>query len=145
MSLDNVSDHFLYHCAQILMAAAYADGTVDGIEEDTILGLFTEMSEEDEPPRAAMRGLKDFDEEDFNLEAAAEELIDEDEPLRYKVLQMAATLREADGVIELAEDDFLLRLAEALDLEAEYIEEFAAGTFEPDDALIDKDYLDDEP
>lgn len=144
-ALDDVSENFLYNCARILMGAAHADGLIDGLEEDTIINLLNEMIGDEDLPDEVLQVLSDFDAEEFNLEAVAEELAEEDENHRYRLLQMTAELREADGVIDMEEDEFMLRLAEALDLEAEYMDEFANETnFEPDEALLVDDYDDEE-
>lgn len=144
-ALDNVSENFLYNCARILMGAAYADGLIDGIEEDTIINLLNEMIGDEDLPDEVIQVLNDFDLEEFNLEAVAEELAEEEESHRYRLLQMTASLREADGAIDMEEDEFMLRLAEALDLEAEYMEEFTNDTgFEPDEALLVDDYEEEE-
>jgi uncharacterized tellurite resistance protein B-like protein len=144
-ALDNVSENFLYNCALILMGAAHADGLIDGLEEDTIINLLGEMIDDDDLPDEVIQVLSEFDPEEFNLEAIAEEVSEEDEAHRYRLLQMTAALREADGVIDMEEDEYMLRLAEALDLEAEYMDEFTHETnFEPDQALLVDNYDDEE-
>ena len=136
--VDRPSEQFLLAAAEILLGAAYADGYMDGLEEDTIFALLEEATADDtELPDDFQEMIEEFDPEEFDLESVAEPLVDEPEEHRRVLYSMVATLRD-----EVEEDLFLVRLAEALDLETDLVEEFDAGlVFEADD---DDDYLDDE-
>ncbi len=141
---DDFSEEFLLTCAYILMGAAHADGSIDDLEEDTIVNLLSQVTGEEDFEDEIYDIIGEFDEEEFNLEVLAEPLLDEPEELRLVVVRMVALLREAHGVT-LEDDDYLMRLAEVLDLEAEFMDDYADGAgFEPDDSLIDSEYDDKE-
>jgi uncharacterized tellurite resistance protein B-like protein len=128
MKMKLASDSFFIHAAEILMGAAHADGEVDGVEEDTIIGLLEGALDEDgELPDDIHNAIEEFDYEDFDLEAVAENITDEPVDIRRALLVMVATLREANGEIEAEEGLYYVRLAEALDLEVD------ADEFNPDD------------
>jgi uncharacterized tellurite resistance protein B-like protein len=122
------SDEFLIRAAEILLGAAHADGEMDGIEEDALIELLEDALVEDgELPDEIHEVIEDFDPDEFDLEAAAESIADEPDDHRRALLVMVATLRDANGEVDRAEDLFYVRLAEALDLETDLDE------FDPDD------------
>ena len=141
--IDEFNEDFLLTCAHILMGAAYADGSFDDLEEDAIINIMMQVTGEEDYEDEIFEVIEEFDEEEFNLEVLAEPLLDEPEELRLLLMKMVAILREANGVIELEEDDYLMRLAEVLDLEAEFMDDYATEAgFEPDESLLDSEYDD---
>ena len=120
MTLEQVSENFLVQSAIILMGAAYADGLIDGIEDDTILSMMAELVDEGDLPEEVKEAIDDFDPDNFNIEVAAELLLEEPEAHRHHLLQMVAMLRETNEDIEAEDDDFTLRLAELLEIETDF-------------------------
>ena len=145
------SDEFLIYAAEILLGAAHADGEMDGIEEDALIELLEDALVEDgELPDEIHEVIEEFDPDEFDLEAVEEHIADEPIEHRRALLVMVATLRDANGETDRAEDMFYVRLAEALDLETD-LDEFDpedlgfSGDEDVDpDADDDDDFLEDD-
>ncbi len=114
--LEPVSETFLIHTARILLGTAYADGRSEGIEEDAILSILASTAGHD-LPESVLEILEHFDPDTFDLEREANAILEEPATLRSMLLSMVAAVREADDILDPAEDEYILRLADALELE----------------------------
>ncbi|EDM77516.1 hypothetical protein PPSIR1_09440 [Plesiocystis pacifica SIR-1] len=98
-----------------LLGAAFADKHLAGRELDTIRSLLSKLLGGKELPPTIEARLKSFSPAAFDVEAAGRTLstLGGD---RRKVLEMVAAVSESDEEIDLAEDRYLRRLAEAMGL-----------------------------
>ena len=107
--------------ADLLMGAAYSDEKLDGREVDTVREKLATWLEVDEIPEKLQERLDAFDPKSFNLDVTASLLHLDDQAQAYKVLELVAAVNEADGELDLAEDQYLQSLATVLGLaESEY-------------------------
>ena len=112
----SLPDRILPLC-DLLLGAAHADLHFKDREREVVRGLLAELiagplTEEIEARIAA------FDPARFELAAAAAELRLEPEEERHHVIQLVAAVHDADGELDLAENDYLRALAGALGLPA---------------------------
>lgn len=113
------SDRILPLC-ELLLGAAYADQELKDQEQDEVRslleGLGGELSTEVELE------ISQFDPAKFDIKAAAAPFRDDSEDDRKKLLYLCAAVNEADEEIDVAEDDYLRSLADALGLPAKALE-----------------------
>lgn len=105
----------LKHVLDILMAAAAADGHTDFQERDAIRSYLEELGVDEEE---AMDDLEShqwlFDPGKFDLEESVKGLGELSADERSAVIRMLEKVEAADGVIDLAESEFISRVAVAL-------------------------------
>lgn len=105
----------LKHILDILMAAAAADGHTDFKERDAIRGYLEGLGVEDEEIRDELESHQWlFDAESFDLEDSVKGLGELSTEQRSAVIKMLEKVEAADGVIDLAESEFISRVAIAL-------------------------------
>ncbi len=110
-------DERLLALTDLLLGAVYADGKLRDAEEEavreqlrTVLGELTERIEE---------RIKTFPVGTFDLEATAARFAEDPPVSRRKLLELLAAVRDADGEIDLSEDAYMRRVAEAVGLKPE--------------------------
>ena len=131
-----ISDRILPLC-DLLLGAAYADQQLAPEEREEVIGMLSDMA--GGLPAEAEARIAAFDAGNFDLKATAGVFRSDPEDERRKLLYLVSAVIEADNEIDLAEDDYLRALAEALalppaaldgltvDVEAEELQEtFAA-------------------
>ena len=102
--------------ADLLMGAAFADDELEGAEYDAVKrALAQAMGVDDVPPVLAAR-LEWFQPDEFDLGAAVRELGLSAKADKRQLLELIVLVQEADDVIDLAEDAYLRRVAEAMGL-----------------------------
>lgn len=105
----------LPHLTDVLMAGAHADEQLDGREVETVEKLLVGLIKDaDALPEGLAKRIKEFDVESFNLKRTIYALGDLTTDQRRAVLEMLADLAEADEEIDMAEDEFLREVAEAM-------------------------------
>jgi uncharacterized tellurite resistance protein B-like protein len=109
----NVSDR-IYPLCELLLGAAYADQELHKLEKVEVRALLTEMAGERMIEVEACIGS--FEPEKFDLATTAAIFRDDAEADRQKLLVLVSTVIEADDEIDLAENEYLCALAEALGL-----------------------------
>jgi len=118
--------------AEFLLGISYLAGIIEGAEEDLILEmLMGGLSEDVELPEEVSEAVEDFEDDDFDIEVAAEPLGEEDDEVRLHILRLTASLRGVRGAAA-ADDVIVGRVAEALDIEVELLDEFDALEFSAD-------------
>jgi uncharacterized tellurite resistance protein B-like protein len=115
-----MSDKNLLAVCDLLLGAAYADGTGDGTEILAVRDLMREIVGGALPEDVEKR-VSDFSPKGFDLGKAAKAFLDGPKITPRRMLELIATIRDADEEIDLAEDEYLRNVAKALGMkESEY-------------------------
>jgi uncharacterized tellurite resistance protein B-like protein len=113
----------LPHLTDILMAGAHADEQLDGREVDAVEKLLVSLIKDaDSLPESLRTRIDAFDPEQFDAKRTAYAMGDLTAEQRRAVLEMLSDLSEADEEIDLKEDEFLRKVAEALGSTPEELE-----------------------
>lgn len=107
-------DRILPLC-DLLLGAAHADRHLQARERAKVRELLVELTRSELTPDLEER-IVSFSSARFDLAATAAEFRSDPEEDRRRVLHLVSAIHEADGEIDLAEDDYLRALAGALDL-----------------------------
>ena len=114
-------DANLMAVADILLGAAYADGTGDGSEILAVRDLLKEITGEKELPEELEKRVSTFTVKSFDLAKSANAFKESPKITPRRMLELCATIRDADGEHDLAEDDYIKKVGKALGLaEADY-------------------------
>ena len=108
-----ISDRIFPLC-ELLLGAAYADRDLHKLETIEVRSLLTELAGERLVEVEAC--IASFEPDKFDMKATAAWFRDDPEEDRRKVLVLVSTVIEADDEIDLAENDYLCELADALGL-----------------------------
>lgn len=103
----------LKHIADILMAAAHADGDVQKVEGSAVREVVKGLAGGTIPKDLAAR-IEGFKLASFDLTQAAAALKLGDAAARKDLLQLVARVTESDEVHDLEESDFIVRVAKAI-------------------------------
>lgn len=110
----------LFAIADILMGAAYADGKLHGREEAVIRQVLGELlGQGGILPAEVDARLRNFKKGELDLEKVAAIFHDDDPAVRRKLLEVIASIGEADEEIDLDEDAYLKRVGTALKMPAD--------------------------
>lgn len=109
-------DANLLAVADILLGAAYADGTGDGSEILAVRDLLKEVTGDAELPPELEKRVSTFSPKSFDLEKSAGTVKAAGKLTPRKVLELCATIRDADEEIDLAEDDYIKKVGKAFGL-----------------------------
>lgn len=110
----------LPHLADILMAGAHADDQLDGREVEAVKAfLLSFIKDAESLPSDLEERIDGFDVDAFDLEYTVEAMGNLSMEQRRAVLEMLSALSEADEEIDLAEDEYLRAVAEAMGADAE--------------------------
>jgi putative colanic acid biosynthesis UDP-glucose lipid carrier transferase len=101
------------------MGAAHADDAVPKEEEDSIRELLCDLLHADELPERLENHMEAFDFNGIDLNTIGDEIENSDLVGRRTLLEMTRVVCDADGQIDLREDNYMLALATALSLEPE--------------------------
>ena len=115
----SISDR-IYPLCELLLGAAYADGELHSQEKTEIRALLIELSGEQHVEVEAC--IASFEPAKFDMKSIIGIFRDDSEEDRRKLLLLASTVIEADEEIDLAENDYMRELAEALGLPASALE-----------------------
>jgi uncharacterized tellurite resistance protein B-like protein len=110
-----ISDRIFPLC-ELLLGAAYADRDLHKLETIEVRSLLTELAGERHIEVEACIGS--FEPEKFDMKTTAALFREDSEENRRKLLILVSTVIEADDEIDLAENDYLCALADALALPA---------------------------
>jgi uncharacterized tellurite resistance protein B-like protein len=109
----------------LLLGAAHADQKLDGAEEAAVRELLRELLEVEDLPSEVEERIKAFTPEKFDLEQAAWDF-SSDAPIQKRhLLELVAKVALADQEIDFAEDDYLVELAECLNVPKEEYKDLA--------------------
>ncbi|MCC6227556.1 MAG: TerB family tellurite resistance protein [Microthrixaceae bacterium] len=106
--------------ADILMGAAHADGRFNGKEEAVIRKVLGDLlGQGGVLPAELDARLRAFKSDSLDLPACAAIFHTDELPVRRMLLEVIASINEADEEIDLDEDSYLKRVAEALQMPAD--------------------------
>ncbi len=109
--------------ADLLVAAAMADGGVDRKERQALYRLLKEFLDVVALPSWLEKRLMEFDEREFLLEEAAARLEKLTEEQKRHVLEMVRVLCDSNDAYDLEEERFMLSLTMALGLSEDVVED----------------------
>lgn len=113
----------LPHLCDLLMAAAHADDHLDGREVDAVKSFLGGLIKDGAPlPDELVERIAAFDPKAFELDASAKGLGELTREHKRAVLEMMSDLSESDDEIDLAEDEFLRKVADAIGATAAELE-----------------------
>ena len=112
----------------LLLGAAYADKRLEGAEVTRIRSLLATLLE-GEVPEQLQAQIQGFQPAAFRVQEAAARLVDLDAADKRRLLELVASVNDADEELAVAEDDYLRKLEaydRAVDVVAEELEEYDA-------------------
>jgi uncharacterized membrane protein YebE (DUF533 family) len=104
----------IYPLCELLLGAAYADGELQAQEATEIRALLIELAGESRVEVEAC--IASFEPAKFDLGSIIGYFRDDTEEQREKLLLLASKVVDADDVVDLAENEYLMQLATALAL-----------------------------
>ncbi len=118
-----MADAGLLVVTDILLGAAYADGTSDGSEVMAVRDLLKELHGGKALPEELEKRIAVFSPKKFDLEAAAKTFLAESKLEKRKLLELCCTIRDADDEHDFAEDEYIKKLGSALGMkQSEYVD-----------------------
>lgn len=100
--------------ADILMGAAYADGTLEGSESESVRRVLRELLDGAELPAELVDRIEHFDPQSQDLQAACDQLKLESEDDRRVLLNLVASITESDESHDLDESAYIRRVGACL-------------------------------
>jgi uncharacterized tellurite resistance protein B-like protein len=101
----------------LLLGAVHADDTREGAEEDAVRQLLSQLLEGGTLPAEVDERITTFSSSAFDLQAAATDFASDPPIQKRKLLELVAAVRDADGEIDIAEDQYMVDLATALGMD----------------------------
>ncbi len=111
--MSSVQDRILV-ITDLLLGAVYADDKLKGAEEETVRKLLGELLGGGDLPAEVDSRIKTFPAHTFDMRATAEDFTEDPPMKKRKLLELVCAVRDADEEIDLAEDDYVRALGEAL-------------------------------
>lgn len=99
----------------LLMGAAYADKEFKDREREEVREMLADLSSSKLTPELEDR-IKTFDPKAFDLSTTAAAFKTDTQDERRRLLFLVAAINDADEEVDFAEDEYLRKLAKALDL-----------------------------
>jgi uncharacterized tellurite resistance protein B-like protein len=116
----------------LLLGAAYADKRLEGHEIEAIGNLIAKVLGEEKVPAAQEARFKEFNPAKFDLKEAGGSLSSLSQDDKIKVLDLIASVNEADDVIDMDEDAYLRKVALAMGLSNDDIQGMTIEILEGD-------------
>lgn len=110
--------------ADLLLGAAHADHTLAGNEEKTIRSMLEKLLE-GELPESVVKHLDAFDAAKFDVEKTAKDFASDPPIKKRELLELVAGVHDADDELDLDEDAYIRKVAEALGVAAAEYEDLA--------------------
>jgi uncharacterized tellurite resistance protein B-like protein len=101
---------------QLFLGALYADRSCQESEKKAVRRLLSDLIVRPELPAEVEALIDGFDPDKFDLQAVARDFASDPPMNRRRLLELVAQLCMADGEIDLDEDEYLHKLARALDM-----------------------------
>lgn len=108
---------------ELLCAAIYSDGTMMGEEDQAARRVLADLllTTPDQLPEAVDQHIREFSILEFDMEEAVRDFMSDPPMKQRRLLELVTKMVDADGEVDLREDQFVRDLAEALGMdEAEY-------------------------
>ena len=124
---------------ELFCAAIYADGTIMGAEDEEARRVLADLllTTPDQLPEHVDRHIREFDVTKFDLDMAARDFLADPPMKKRRLLELVSKMVDADGEMDLREDQFLRALAEALEMDASEYEDLVLEieVIEPEERL----------
>jgi hypothetical protein len=117
---------------RLLLGAAYADKRLEGAEVTRIRALLTTLTG-GEPPTALDGLISSFSPAAFSVQRAAEELMGLESADKRKLLELVASVNDADDELDLAESTYLRNLAVGLGMQESEFSDLTLEILEEDE------------
>lgn len=103
----------------LFLGAVWADDEFSEDEQRAVRTLLAELLlvQPDALPEAVEERLRSFDPLKFDVEAAAQDFATDPPMAKRRLLELVGKMVDADGVLDMKEDEYLRRLASALGME----------------------------
>jgi uncharacterized tellurite resistance protein B-like protein len=101
----------------LFLGAMYADNRFEEDEKRAVRRMLCDLIVRPELPVELEQHIDNFDPQRFDLVATAQDFTSDPPMNRRRLLELVAQLCIADGELDLEEDDYLHRLARALDMD----------------------------
>jgi putative colanic acid biosynthesis UDP-glucose lipid carrier transferase len=102
--------------ANLMLGAAHADGEFCEVERESVRGLLCQLLGSDQLPEPLERQLVEFDPKRFDLEQAIAEFHHDAHTAKRRLLELVRKVCDADTVVDIQEDNYMVALALALSL-----------------------------
>jgi uncharacterized tellurite resistance protein B-like protein len=102
--------------ADLFLGAMYADERFEEDEKRAVRKMLCDLIVRPELPEELERRIAEFNPSTFDLVATARDFASDPPMNRRRLLELVAQLCVADGELDLEEDEYLHRLARALDM-----------------------------
>src|SRR5688572_29303794 len=102
------------HVADLLMGAAYAKGSLKGVEKATVRQILRGIMQVSTLPMDMEMRLDDFNPKNLDLAATGASFVDDPLPVKRQLLDFISSVHAADEEFDLAEDDYLRKVGEAI-------------------------------
>lgn len=114
ISQRNLQPSELMWVADILMGAAYADGTLEGAEAEAVNRVLRELFDGKDLPEEIVARVDAFNPKEFDLQTACEELNVETAEDRRMLLNLVSTITESNESHDLDESAYIRRVGACL-------------------------------
>ena len=118
--------------ADLLLGAVHADRRFQAVEREAVERLLADLLLTGSLPATLKDRIDAFDPETFDLTAAARDFVDDPPMNKRRLMELVAQMCHADGVLDLAEDDYVCALGAALGMGREEYEDLVL-TYEIED------------
>jgi len=118
----------------LLLGAAYADDELKDLEQDEVRALLEDLGGEELSVELEAQ-IANFDPEAFDLAATANHFRADPPEDRKRILYLVAAIHDADDELDLAEDEYLRTLAQALELSDDSLDGLTVDIVEDVDEL----------
>lgn len=116
--------------ADLLMGAAHADARLKGEEKTAVRRILREIIGVTTLPMDLELRIDEFNPKTLDLAATGAVFRDATDKEKRQLLDMVAAVNAADGDFDLAEDDYLRRVGEAIGLDAARFRDLVATVVE---------------
>jgi uncharacterized tellurite resistance protein B-like protein len=103
----------------LFLGALWADDEFTDDEQHAVRRLLADLLvvKPENLPEAVEERIRTFDPLKFDLEAAAQDFAADPPMAKRRLLELVGKMVDADGVVDMQEDEYLRRLADALGME----------------------------
>ena len=123
--------------ADLLMAAAYADGRLEGEEKGVVRRLLREIMGGAPLSMDLEFRIEEFKHESFDLGEAGAAFADDAPDKKRRLLELLSAVHGADHEYDMAEDEFVHRVAAAIGLDEDSYHDLASTVLDEVDLAAD--------
>ena len=117
----------------LLLGAAYADKRLEGREIEAIHRVLNKILGTDELPAAQQEQMRSFNPAKFDVATAGAALASVSDDEKRKVLELIATVNDSDETLDLAESEYLAKVARAMGMPESAFSDLTIEVLDDDD------------